>query len=320
MKKALAILLTLVLCFALCAGAIAEGKTIAGVVFQEDQFMKMLADGYAAAAKDLGYEILQSNTNNDQSKETEIINTYVSQGIAGVAISPLNSDTSAATLKDASDAGLVVAVCNTHIDSFPYAVANYSADNFTFCNQTGQAAVEFIKATYPADQVIKIGLVQFKTQIPEQSADRVNGFLAALDDAGIKYEIVSDQDAWLQDMAVAKAGDMLSANPEINIIYAANDGGTVGSTMAVENAGLAGKVFVFGTDGSEQIVGLLKDGNNILQAVTAQDPYQIGYNTVTALVSRIEGKAFEGEGKDNIIAGIPLNRNDIAGLDAFLGK
>ena len=64
----------------------------------------------------------------------------------------------------------------------------------------------------------------------------------------------------------------------------------------------------------------LKDGNNILQAVTAQDPYQIGYNTVTALVSRIEGKAFEGEGKDNIIAGIPLNRNDVAGLDAFLGK
>ena len=319
MKKFLAVLLALTLCFGVCGGALAAGKTIAGVVFQEDQFMKMLANGYAAAAKDLGYEILQANTNNDQSKESEIINTYVSQGIAGIAISPLNSETSPAVLKDASDAGLVVAVCNTHVDSFPFAVANYSADNFTFCNQTGQAAVEFIKANYPADQKIRIALVQFKTQIPEQSADRVNGFLKALEDAGIQYEVVADQDAWLQDMAVAKAGDMLSANPNIDIIYAANDGGTVGSTMAVENAGLAGKVFVFGTDGSEQIVGLLKDQNNILQAVTAQDPYQIGYKTVTALVSRLEGKTFEGEGKDNIIAGIPLNRNDVAGLDAFLG-
>lgn len=318
MKKFLAILLALTLCFALSSGALAASKTIAGVVFQEDQFMKMLANGYAAAAKDLGYEILQANTNNDQSKESEIINTYVSQGIAGIAISPLNSDTSPATLKDASDAGMVVAVCNTHIDSFPFAVANYSADNFTFCNQTGKAAVDFIKKQYPAGQKIRIALVQFKTQIPEQSADRVNGFLKALDEASIPYEIVADQDAWLQDMAVAKAGDMLSANPNIDIIYAANDGGTVGSTMAVENAGLAGKVFVFGTDGSEQIVGLLKDQNNILQAVTAQDPYQIGYKTVTALVSRIEGKTFDGEGKDNIIPGIPLNRNDAAGLDAFL--
>ncbi|MEA5067233.1 MAG: substrate-binding domain-containing protein, partial [Eubacteriales bacterium] len=303
MKKFLTILLALSLCLAFSGGALAAGKTIAGVVFQEDQFMKTLADGYAAAAKDLGYEILQANTNNDQSKESEIINTYVSQGIAGLAISPLNSDTSPAVLKDASDAGLVVAVCNTHVDSFPFAVANYSADNFTFCNQTGQAAVEFIKANYPTDQKIRVALVQFKTQIPEQSADRVNGFLKALEDAGIPHEVVADQDAWLQDMAVAKAGDMLSANPNIDIIYAANDGGTVGSTMAVENAGLAGKVFVFGTDGSEQIVGLLKDSNNILQAVTAQDPYEIGYKAVTALVSRIEGRTFDGEGKDNIIPG-----------------
>ena len=320
MKKVLSILLVLTLCLSLGAAAFAEegNKTIAGVVFQEDQFMKMLSDGYAAAAADLGYELLQANTNNDQAKELEILNTYVAQGIAGVAISPLNSDTSPACLQDASDAGLVIALCNTHLDSFPFAVANYSADTFTFCNQTGQAAVEFIKENYEEDYVIKLGIVQFKTQIPEQSADRVNGFLAALDDAGIQYEIVSDQDAWLQDMAVAKAGDMLSANPDIDIIYAANDGGTVGATMAVENAGLAGQVYVFGTDGSEQIVGLLKAENNILQAVTAQDPYQIGYKTVEALVNRLEGKTFEGEGQDNIIAGIPLHRDDVEGLDAYL--
>ena len=96
MKKLLALVLTLSLCLVAVA-SFAEG-TIAGVVFQEDQFMKMLADGYAAAAKDLGYDIQQANTNNDQSKESEVVNTYVSQGIAGLAISPLNSDTSPAVL------------------------------------------------------------------------------------------------------------------------------------------------------------------------------------------------------------------------------
>ena len=99
MKRVLAVVLALML-VVMSSAALAESKTIAGVVFQEDQFMKMLSDGYAAAAKDLGYEILLANTNNDQSKESEIVNTYVSQGIAGVAISPLNSDTSPAVLEE----------------------------------------------------------------------------------------------------------------------------------------------------------------------------------------------------------------------------
>lgn len=342
MKKALSLILVLamVLCLAACGSSnkaaetpaetkaaeapaetkAAEGgkKQIAGIVFQEDQFFKTLSAGYQAAAADLGYEILLANTNNDQSKETEILNTYVAQGVQGVAISPLNTQVSPAAVEDAYNGGMQIAICNAAIDAFPYAVASYSADNFSFCKQTGEAAVAFIKEHYDADATLKVGIVQFKTQVPEQSADRVNGFFSALDDAGIKYEIVTDQDAWLQDMAVETAGDMISANPDLDIIYAANDGGTVGTVMAVENAGKAGEIFVFGTDGSEQIVSLLKNDNNILQAVTAQDAFQIGYSTVQALVNSIEGKSFDGAGKTNIVPGIPLTRGDDAGLDAYL--
>lgn len=293
-------------------------KVIAGIVFQEDQFFKLISSGYSAAAKDMGYEIQLTNTNNDQSKETEALNTYISQKVAGVAISPLNTQVSPASVKVANDAGLKISVCNAKIDAFPYAVGSYTSDNKTFCKQTGDAAAKFIKEKYPADKEIKVGLVQFKTQVPEQSADRVNGFLAGLDEAGIKYKVVADQDAWLQDMAVAKVGDMLSANPDIDIIFAANEGGTVGTAMAVDNAGKKDKVFVFGTDASEQIVSMLKDSNNVLQAVTGQDPYKIGYTTVKELINSIEGKPVDGAGQTNIIPGIPLNRNDTAGLDAFL--
>lgn len=339
MKKVLALILALamLLCLAACASDTTtdkptdntdnssetpapEGgkKLIAGMVFQEDQFFKTLSAGYQAAADDNGYEIQLANTNNDQSKETETLNTYVAQGVAGVAISPLNTQVSPAAVEDAYNGGMKITVCNAAIDAFPYAIASYSADNYSFCRQTGEVAVSFINEHYDADTTLKIGIVQYKTQVPEQSADRVNGFFSALDDAGIKYEIVTDQDAWLQDMAVETVGDMISANPDLDIIYAANDGGTVGSVMAVENAGKAGEIFVFGTDGSEQIVSLLKNDNNILQAVTAQDAFQIGYSTVQALINSLEGKPVEGEGQTNIVPGIPLSRGDDAGLDAYL--
>ena len=343
MKKALSLILALamLLCLAACGAEAApetaapaadntgdaapateapaeEKKLIAGIVFQEDQFFKTLSAGYQAAADDLGYEILLANTNNDQSKETEVLNTYVAQGVLGAVVSPLNTQVSPAAVEDAYNGGMQIAICNAAMDAFPFAVASYSADNYSFCKQTGEAAVAFIQEHYEADYVLKVGVVQFKTQVPEQSADRVNGFFSALDEAGIQYEIVTDQDAWLQDMAVETAGDMISANPDLDIIYAANDGGTVGTVMAVENAGLAGQIYVFGTDGSEQIVSLLKNENNILQAVTAQDAFQIGYSAVEALVSAIEGKTFEGAGETNIVPGIPLTRGDTAALDAYL--
>ena len=337
MKKLLALILALTMSLTLAAcssGTPSESKApateskapdneggkklIAGMVFQEDQFFKLLSAGYEAAAKDMGYDIQLTNTNNDQSKETEALSTYAAQGVVGVAISPLNTQVSPAAVEDAYNAGMEIAVCNAAIDAFPYAVASFSADNVSFCKQTGEAAVAFIKEHYEADRVLKIGVVQFKTQVPEQSADRVKGFFSALDEAGIKYEIVSDQDAWLQDMAVETAGDMISANPDLDLIYAANDGGTVGSVMAVENAGKAGQIFVFGTDGYEQIVSLLKADTNILQAVTAQDAFQIGYSTVEALINKLEGKTVEGEGKTNIIPGIPLVRGETETLDKYL--
>jgi len=322
MKKIIVVLMVAVLAM---SSVFAQGveethtksKVIAGVVFQEDQFMKTLSKGYSDAAKNRGYEIQLANTTNDQSKESDFINTYAAQKIAGVAISPMNTQVSPAVLSDANDAGLVISICNAAIDAFPYAVASYTADNYSFCHQTGVNAAKYLLEK-DANKTYKVGIVQYKTLVPEQSSERIRGFFTALDEAGVKYEIVADQDAWLQDMAVAKTGDMLAANPDIDFIYAANDGGTVGSVMAVENAGLAGKTVVFGTDASEQIVDLLKDPNNILQAVTGQDPYAIGYEAVDALINRIEGIHFEGEGKTNIIPGTPLVRGDNAELDAFI--
>src|SRR5450830_1613572 len=76
---------------------------VAGVVFQEDQFMKLLEVGYIDAAKNAGVKCLTGNTANDQSKEVELINTYIAQKINGLAIAPLDAKTSEPTLKKAND-------------------------------------------------------------------------------------------------------------------------------------------------------------------------------------------------------------------------
>ena len=52
---------------------------LAGVVFQDDQFMNTMVKGYKAAAEKYGVQIVTANTNGDQAKETELIQTYISQ-------------------------------------------------------------------------------------------------------------------------------------------------------------------------------------------------------------------------------------------------
>jgi len=131
-------------------------------------------------------------------------------------------------------------------------------------------------------------------------------------------KIVVDQDAWLQDKAITVVTDVLTAHPEIDLIFSANEGGTIGATMAVQNAGKAGKVVVFGTDFSQQMSDLLQDDTNVLQAVTGQDPYKIGVDTMTAIVDRLGGKEITTMGQGVIVPGMLFVRGDNQKMDDYL--
>lgn len=288
---------------------------VAGVVFQEDQFMMLIQMGYQAAADHYGVTCMLSNTNNDQAKEAELINTYVTQGIDGIAISPLNETSSIQTLKMANEKGLEIAVGNTQLKDAPFVCGGFTSDNYNLGELTGKEARKYIEEKLGGKA--KIAIVEYKSLLPEQSTARRTGFVDQLE--GLDVEIVADQDAWLQDTAIQVVGDILTANESkggIDMIWAANDGGTIGATMAVKNAGKAGTTVVFGTDAAEQQAAFIQSDDNILQCVTGQDPYTIGYNTMEVLINAIMGEE-ASYGKEVVVPGIVLTRDDIPAVQAF---
>ena len=318
MKKLLAIPLTLALLSVVAISAFAEEDiVVAGIVFQDDQFMNMLTKGYQDAAAEAGVKCLTDNTNNDQAKETELINTYLAQGVKGLCIAPLNGDASVAQLRAADEAGMKIALTNTNANGADFIVAGYTSDDYTNCLLVGREAAKFILEKYEGETV-NIAIVQFKSLLPDNSGARVNGYLAALDEAGVKYEIVADQDAWLQDTALETASAILTAHPETQVILAMNDGGTIGSTMAVINAGLADQIMVFGHDGSDQISSMVLDDASPLKAVVAQDPYGQGYKSMTALINAIKGGDYsDTKGKCEFLDGIVLSAHDKDAVNAW---
>ncbi len=318
MKKVLVTLVAVAIMFSVAAGAFAQGKPkVAGVVFQEDQFMKLMQLGYKDAAIKAGFDFYPGNTNGDAAKEAEFLNTYVTQGYKGVAISPISEGASMKVIADAAKKGLQVGISNFTLTSAPYITGAFTSDNYDLGKTCGIAAAAYIKEKMGGKA--KVAILQFKSLLPEQSSARVNGFLDQIKTIpGV--EVIADQDAWLQDKAITVGGDIITAKgATLSLIFSANEGGTIGATMAVKNAGKAGKIVVFGFDGSEQMVQLLKDPANILQAAIAQDPYGIGVKTMESLVKGIKGEDISAtKGKTQIVPGILLARSNVAGLDAFL--
>ena len=262
------------------------------------------------AARKAGVELLEGSSRNKPEKEIQLVDTYVAQGVDAIVISPLSKEGSVAALKSARDKGVKIIADSTPLGGdLPTAFVECSAADLG--HQTGRAAREYIEKHLGGHA--KIGIIAFKSQVPEQSDARTGGFKAELADVpGV--EIVAEQDAWLPEMAVKRAGDMLTANPDIDVIYAANEGGTVGSVLAVKNAGRAGKVVVFGTDSSEQMLAMLQSPDDILQAVTSQRPVEIGRLAVETAIKAVRGEPVE---KVTSLKGTLLSRTDPKGVAEF---
>ena len=90
---------------------------MAGIVFQEDQFFRLILFGMRDAAAKHNIELLEANSNNQPDKEFQLVNTYTTQRVDAILISPLSAKGSVAALQQAHDKGIKVVTDNTTIDA-----------------------------------------------------------------------------------------------------------------------------------------------------------------------------------------------------------
>jgi len=90
-------------------------------------------------------------------------------------------------------------------------------------------------------------------------------------------------------IALNQATDFMTAHPNLAGFYACNEGATVGTGMAIEQAGRAGQIRFVGFDWSETLRGLVDRG--VLDATMVQNPFRMGYEGVGAAVNIIQGRS-----------------------------
>jgi ABC-type sugar transport system substrate-binding protein len=289
----------------------AKQLTIAGIVFQQDQFFRAIQLGMEAGAKANGATLLEANSDMKAEKEASLIETYLARGVDGIVISPISAKASEPALKRAAAKGVKIVTYNSGLEDNGIASAFLTSQQEDLGKGSGINAAAFIKQKLGGKA--NVAILEFKSQFPEISAQRVGGFVNQIKSAA-DIKIVADQDAWLAEKAVAVASDIITANPDINIIYAANEGGTVGAVQAVRRSGKQGKIFVFGVDGSEQLANFLLDPDDVLQATTAQQPFEMGKSAVQSAVDVINGKPVD---KTVVVPVLALTRTDPKAVQSF---
>ncbi|MCC7491676.1 MAG: ABC transporter substrate-binding protein [Fimbriimonadaceae bacterium] len=249
------------------------------------EFWTTVKAGAEAAAAAGGATIVwrgpDSETQIDRQKA--ILEDAVTQGVKAVVLAACDAEALVDSVQAAEQAGVPVITIDSGLawDGVRSLVAT---DNVAAAKQGGETLFKLLGGKG------EVGLIPF-VKGAASSEDREQGFKEALAAApGIKLVATRYSES---DVGKAKsaAEDMLTSQPNLAGIFAANEPGAIGAANALNEMGKAGKVKLVGYDGSPTEVELLKAG--VIQALVVQDPYKMGFQGVEQALAAIAGKAVE---------------------------
>lgn len=285
------------------------------IMLQGDTYFQGIQSGLEEAVKADGGKVTVGLSNNDPATENEVARNMIQAKVDAVLIQPTADEASLPSIKAIKDAGIPV-ICYGNCVGVTADEANVDgviqSDNTALGTGTGAVAAEYAKANLNSE----VNLAILNCDVASACKLRKAGFLEELDKAGIKVNVVTDQEAFLVDKATPVAANILAANPDVNMVWASNDGGTAGGVIGVKQA--ANPVPVFGTDISTQIAEFILADDDVLQATTGQDPVGTAKGAYEMAKTVIDGGTVSPHSVE--LPGITYDRANPATTNEFLGK
>ncbi len=244
--------------------------------------MEDAAKAYAAAHPGLEITFGQGTSATDIDGQIALIESMVTQGVKGIAITPVDP-TVAPALDKAIAAGVTVVLMDNSIPDWKGQTALATTNNF----EAGKIAGGYLKGVLKDGD--KLGILEGVPGVPALD-DRVNGMLEGL--KGVNAAIVGKGATnCTEELGINVAQDLLTANPDIKAIYSACGPPAAGAAQAIKNANLGHKVILVGFDfccGEPEAIAAGSE-----DASVAQFPAKMAELGVDALVRAINGEKVE---------------------------
>lgn len=279
-----------------------------GAQAQEGEYgvlMKTLANPFWGAmgmgvedgAKEAGVKYFVLAAESDQAAEPQLnlCNTALERKPVAMITAAINSTNLLPCLKAAQEAGIKVVDLDGNLDQ---AILDKEGIKITFrigsdnVAAGGQGA-EYLVSKLGADAKGPVLVIEgLSGNVTGQK--RATGFADKLKELAPGLEIVASLPGdWDRGKAASITNDILTRNPDLVGIFAANDGMALGAVEAVYAAGKGEQVTIIGVDGNVDAVKSIKDGR--LNASVAQLPYLVGKQAVENVKKAIAGESVPGD-------------------------
>jgi ribose transport system substrate-binding protein len=253
------------------------------------EFWKSVHAGAKKAAEEAGnVEIVWQGpaSESDINQQISIVEQMVLQGVDGIILAPNHSQSLVPVVQGANDAKIPVVVFDSGLDAGAEIVSYVATDN----ENGGRLAAERLAEVLGG----KGNVILMRYRAGSESTEmREKGFLDKLQEYPDIKVLSSDQYAeGTPESAKAKAEQLLlQFKGEVDGFFAVCEPNANGALLAIENQGGEKKIKFIAFDPSRQLIQGLKDGS--VHGIILQDPVQMGYLSVKALLQHLDGQEVE---------------------------
>jgi fructose transport system substrate-binding protein len=260
-----------------------ENKFLIGIVELQltNPFFGRLERSAIDTARKHGLDVMtaEASTAGDSATQIAAIENMINRGVKGITLDPANSAALVPIVKKARDAGIAVVTTNTSLAPMAAADATYETDNL----QAGILIGRWAKATM-GSKPAHLAMLDYDLSNKTSKARHdgfLNGFGIAEGDPQISGSALTLGNAETGQTAME---NLLSAHPDLNLIYTINEPAAQGAFFAIRKA--RRDVLVTSIDGSCPGVRSVADGT--IGATVMQFPIRMGEMAVEAIIKAVD--------------------------------
>jgi ribose transport system substrate-binding protein len=254
------------------------------------------------AAKGIAVEILWKGPlrEDDREQQVQVVESFASQGVDGIVLAPLDEKALVRPVEEAKRLGVPTVIVDSALSS-DQVVSFVATDNV----KGGEMAADELGRLLGGKG--RVLLLRYQEGSASTTA-REEGFLARLKVGWPGLDLVlADQYAGpTVDTAKRASENLLNRHGrELQGVFLVNETSTGGMLLALQDAGLAGKVKLVGFDGTPALVAAMRAGE--LHAFALQNPFGMAALGVETMVDHLLGKAVPKRVDTGVIVVTPAN-------------
>jgi ribose transport system substrate-binding protein len=240
----------------------------------------------------------------DVTGQVNLLQNFLTRQVDGLVYAATDAKVLAQVTQDALSRNVPVINIDSGTNPQPANVPVFATDNVAAAQKAADLLADAL-----GPGVHKIAFIPFQpgTLTNDQRTKGFKEGLAKHPNLTLVAEQSSNSDP---NTALSVTENILTANPDLEGIFAANEPGVVGATNALTQAGKAGKIKLIGWDASPDEVKGVTSG--AITALVVQNPFRMGFDSVNAMVKTVRTGQLAASEDTGVTFVTPRNINDPA--------